>query len=53
MSPPFSRVGVHIISPLSVRTSVRHVCPVRNTNDFRAISFEKIGLWIEILYTRI
>ena len=32
--------GGHIVSPLSVRTSVR---PVRNTNGFRAISFERIG----------
>ena len=33
--------GGHIVSPLSVRTSVR---PVRNTFGFRAISFERIGV---------
>ena len=33
--------GKHIVSPLSVRTSVR---PVGNTNGFRAISFETIGI---------
>ena len=38
------------LSPLCVRTSVPsvrpvpHVRPVRNTNGFRAISFEKIGV---------
>ena len=31
----------HIVSPLSVRTSVR---PVRNTFGFRAISFGRIGV---------
>ena len=30
----------HIISPLSVRTSV----PLRNTNGFRLISFEKVSV---------
>ena len=29
--------GEHIVSPLSVR-------PVRNTNGFRGISFDKIGV---------
>ena len=38
--PPFS-MGAHIVSPLSVRTSVR---PVRNTFGFQAISFERIGV---------
>ena len=28
----------------AVRTYVRPVLPIRNTNDFRAISFEKIGV---------
>ena len=40
----------------TVRTYVRpvpSVCPVRNTNSFRAISFEKMVYWIEILYTGI
>ena len=51
--------GEHIVSPLSVRTSVQSIClvrpirPVRNTNGFRAISFEKMVYWIEILYTGI
>ena len=31
----------HIVSPLSVHTSVR---PIRNTFGFRAISFERIGV---------
>ena len=35
---------MHIVSPLSVRMSVPSVRPVRNTNGFRAISFEKIGV---------
>ena len=51
MPPPFSmgvggvggRAG-HIVSPLSVRTSVRPVRPVRKTFGFRAISFERIGV---------
>ena len=34
----------HIVSPLSVRTSVPFVRSVRNTNGFRAISFERIGV---------
>ena len=45
MPLPFS-MG-HIISPLSVRSSVCPVCPVRpvrNTSGFRAISFERIGV---------
>ena len=42
MPPPFSMgVGGHIVSPLSVCTSVR---PVRDTFGFRAISFERIGV---------
>ena len=36
--------GAHIVSPLSVRTSVPSVRPVRNTGGFRAISFERIGI---------
>ena len=36
--------GGPIVSPLSVRTSVPSVRPVRNTNCFRAISFERIGV---------
>ena len=36
--------GGHVVSPLSVRTSVPYLRPVRNTNGFRAISFEKIGI---------
>ena len=40
MPSPFS-MGAHIVSPLSVRPSVR---PVRNTFGFRAISFERIGV---------
>ena len=36
--------GGHIVSPLSVRTSVPSVRPVRNTGGFRAISFERIGI---------
>ena len=43
MPPPFS-MGVHIVSPLFVRMSVPSVHPVRNTNGFHAISFEKIGV---------
>ena len=41
MPPPFSmgEVGVHIVSPLSVHTSVPSV-----TLGFRAISFERIGV---------
>ena len=35
--------GVHIVSLLSIRTSLP-VHPVRNTNGFHAISFEKIGV---------
>ena len=52
MTPPFS-IGGHIVSPLSVRTSVRPVRPVRNTFGFRAISFERLVYWIQILYTGI
>ena len=40
--------GAHIVSPLSVHMSVpsvRPVHPVRNTNGFHAISFEKIGVF--------
>ena len=33
-----------IVSPLSVRTSVHPVRPVRNKNGFRSISFEKISV---------
>ena len=49
MPPPFSvwegggcggSWGVDLVSPLSERTSVPSVRPVRNTNGFRAISFE-------------
>ena len=42
--------GVHIVSPLSICMPVPSVLPihtvrpVRNTNRFRAISFEKIGV---------
>ena len=51
MLPPFSMgvggVAEHIVSPLSVRTSVPFVRPstpsVRK-NGFRSISFEKIGV---------
>ena len=46
MPPPFS-MGGHIVSPLSVRTSVPSVHPlrpVRNTFGFRVISFERIGV---------
>ena len=35
--------GGHIVSPLSICTSVSSI-PVRNTNGFCAMSFEKIGL---------
>ena len=38
MPPPFS-MGAHIVSPLSVRTSVPYV-----TLGFRVISFERIGV---------
>ena len=38
--PPFS-MGLGAYSITAVRTNVR---PVRNTNGFRAISFEKIGV---------
>ena len=46
MPPPFSLgscrgVVEHVVSPLSIHMSVR---PVRNTNGFGAISFEKIGI---------
>ena len=53
MPPPFSMWwwwggggggGRHIVSPLSARTSVPSVGPVRNTIGFRAISFERIGV---------
>ena len=50
MPPPFSMGGGHIVSLLSVHMSVPSVHPVRrlsrtlNTNDFHAISFEKIGV---------
>ena len=47
MPPPFSMGGGHIVSPLSVHTSVSSVLsvrPVRNTFGFRAISFERIGI---------
>ena len=40
---PFS-MGVHIVSPLSVSMSFPSVRPVRNTNGFHAISFERIGV---------
>ena len=43
MPPPFSMWG-HIVSLLSVCTSVRPIRPIRNTFGFRAISFEKIGV---------
>ena len=41
--------GEHIVSPLSVRTSVpsyppRPIRPVRNTFGFHAIFFERIGI---------
>ena len=59
MPPPFLMWGrgVHIVSPLSVRTSVLSVCPirpVRNTNGFRVIYLlKRLVYWIEILYTGI
>ena len=34
--------GVHIVSSVSVHTSILSIRPVRNTNGFRAISFETI-----------
>ena len=47
MPPPFP-MGGHIVSLLSVCTSVRRsspsIRPVRNTFGFRAISFERIGV---------
>ena len=46
--PPFSMgVGAGAYSITAVRTYIRPfrpVRPVRNTNGFRAISFEKIGV---------
>ena len=42
MPPPCS-MERHIVSPLSIRP-VCTVRPVRNTNCFRAIPFEKIGV---------
>ena len=49
MTPPFSMGGGgggagNIVSPLSVRTSVPSVRPVRNTFGFCAIFFERIGV---------
>ena len=44
MPPSFSMGGGHIVSPLSVGTSVQSVRPVHNTIGFRAISFERIGV---------
>ena len=43
IAPPFLMGwgGGHIVSPLSVHTSVHPVC---NTNGFRAISYERIGI---------
>ena len=44
----------------AVRTYVSSIClfcpsvrPIHNTNGFRAISYEKMVYWIEILYTSI
>ena len=44
MPPPFSMGGIYVVSPLSLRTSVPCVRPVRNTFGFRAISFERTGI---------
>ena len=52
MPPPFS-MGVHIVSPLSVRTSVPSVRPVHNTFGFRAISFERISVFGLEFYTQV
>ena len=43
MAPRHFQWG-HLVSPLSVRTSIRPVRPVRNTNGFRSIYFEKISV---------
>ena len=42
MPPPFSMGGAYSIT--TVRTYVRPVRPIRNTNGFRAIFFERIGV---------
>ena len=44
MPPPFSMGVGHIVSSLSIRTSVPSVRPVRCKNGFRAIFFEKIDV---------
>ena len=43
------RGGAYSITAV-ICTSVPSVRPVRNTNGFCAISFEKIDCWIEFLY---
>ena len=42
MPPPFSVGGEHIVSPLSVRTSLRPVCTYENR--YCSISFEKFSV---------
>ena len=36
--------GGHLVSPLSVHTSVQSVPSVRNKNGFHSIAFEKISV---------